>query len=89
MKNHEGKVLISSLVYCKLAILALFTCTSRSIFSSFVYLFLVLFWNLFARSCSVADLHTQHLSWDNDCIAIDMSKHKGDQSGDKIIPKHV
>jgi hypothetical protein len=29
MKNHEGKVPISYLVYCKLAKLALFICTNR------------------------------------------------------------
>lgn len=41
------------------------------------------------RSCSVSSLHTHHISWDNDCLVIDMSKQKGDQAGERITPKHV
>lgn len=89
MKNFEGKVPISFSIYCSLAKVALFASEVRSKFASLVHLFLLLCWNLFSRSCSVADLRTHHFSWDNDCLVVDMSKQKGDQTGDKITPKHV
>ena len=37
----------------------------------------------------MSSLRTHHFSWENDCLVIDMSRHKGDQSGDDIEPKHI
>ena len=89
MKNFEGKVPVSFVIFASLSKLALFAADCRSTFASFVHLFLILCWNLFARSCSVADLRTHHFSWENDCLVIDMSKHKADQAGDQITLKHL
>jgi hypothetical protein len=89
MKNHEGKVPVTVVIYKALAKLALFAATTRTRFSSFVHLFLLLCWNLFSRSCNVAKLRTHHFTWDNDALVIDMSKQKGDQAGDHILPKHI
>lgn len=54
MKNSEGKVAITFKIYLQLARLALFVSQIRSAFSSFVHLYMLLCWNLFARSCSVS-----------------------------------
>jgi hypothetical protein len=89
MKNKEGKLPLSYLQYERLSELALFAADTRAVSSSFTHLFMILCWNLFARSCSVSDLHYHHLSWDNDALIIDMSKHKADQSGERITPKHI
>jgi hypothetical protein len=89
MKNFEGKVPIGTLLYNQLAKRALFASDSRSSFSSFVHSFMILCWNLMARSCSIADLRTHHFHWENDSLVIDMSKQKADQSGEKVTPKHV
>jgi len=89
MKNFEGKVPVSHLLYIQLAELGLKACDNRSPFASLVHAFMVLCWNLFARSCSVADLRTHHFTWENDCMVIDMSRHKADQTGENITPKHV
>jgi len=89
MKNFEGKVPITFSVFSSLAKLALFASAMRSSFASFVHVFMILCWNLFARSCLVSDLRTHHFNWDNDCMVIDMSKHKGDETGEHIQPKHL
>lgn len=89
MKNKEGKLPISYLQYARLCEAALFAVDTRAVSSSFVHPFMILCWNMFARSCSVTDLHYHHLSWDNDALIIDMSKQKADQAGDRITPKHV
>ena len=74
MKQHEGKVSCTYLLYVRLAQLALFATEVRSKFSAFVHVFLVLCWNLFARSISVCELRTHHFSWENDMMVIDLSK---------------
>jgi hypothetical protein len=89
MKNKEGKMPVSQSIYTSLCKLALFAGQARSAFLCFVHLFMILCWNLFARSVSVSDLRTHHFNWENDCLVIDMSKQKGDQSGEKITPKHL
>ena len=89
MKNYEGKVAVTYVIYCALAKVALFAASERTQFSSFVHLYLVLCWNLFSRSCSVSSLRTHHCTWVNDSLVIDMSVQKGDQTGENIKPKHV
>jgi hypothetical protein len=89
MKNFEGKIPITFMHYSVLCRKALFASASRSQFSSYVHAYMILCWNLFARSCSVSDLRTHHFNWENDSLVVDMSKHKADQTGEKITPKHV
>lgn len=55
----------------------------------FAHSFLVLQWNLIARSSTVADTMYEHMSWHNDCLIVSTPKHKGDQEGAKCFPKHV
>jgi hypothetical protein len=89
MKNKEGKLPLSNLQYSRLCELSLFAVVTRAVSSAFVHVFMILCWNLFARSCSVSDLYFHHLSWETDALVIDMSKHKADQTGERITPKHV
>jgi hypothetical protein len=89
MKNFEGKVPVSMMIYSGLSRLALFASRDRSVHSSMVHLFMILCWNLFARSVSVKDLRTYHFNWENDCLVIDMSRMKNDQAGEKVTPKHI
>lgn len=56
---------------------------------AFAHLFLILCWNLMARSLSVGSLMLQHISWENDSLLITTPKHKGDQEGNNCYPKHV
>lgn len=37
----------------------------------------------------MGNLMVQHISWGNDCLKIVLPKHKGDQEGIRIYPKHV
>ena len=55
----------------------------------FAHTFLILAWNLMARSNSVGSLMYQHVSWENDSMVIRLPKHKGDQEGKNSYPKHV
>jgi hypothetical protein len=55
----------------------------------FSWSFLILQWNLMARSASVASIMLQHLSWENDALIVTTPKHKGDQEGAHIFPRHV
>lgn len=89
MKNFEGKVPVAYLIYMQLAKQALFAAEKRTPYSSYVHCFMLLSWNLFARSCSVGDLKLNHFSWQNDSLVIDMSKQKADQTGERIVPKHL
>ncbi len=89
MKAREGKLPLSYLQYERLCELSLFAADTRAVSSSFVHVFMVLCWNLFARSCSVAELYFHHLSWNNDALLIDMSKQKADQTGERMTPKHI
>jgi hypothetical protein len=89
MKNFEGKAPIAFQTYCAICKLALFAATARSIVSAFVHTFMILCWNLFARSISVSQLRMCHLTWSNDALVIDLSRHKADQTGEKITPKHI
>lgn len=89
MKNYEGKVPITLATYSKLCGIALFAAEQRARSASSVHSFMILCWNLFARSNSVAGLRTHHLCWIGDALVVDMSKQKADQTGEKITPKHL
>ncbi len=84
----EGKRHLSFVGYVTLAKYAIKQQESRDS-SMFAHTFLVLCWNLFARSHSVATLMLQHLSWENDSLVVILPKHKGDQEGSRVYPKHV
>ena len=56
---------------------------------TFAHLFLLLCWNLMARSVSVGSIMLQHIMWENDSLLITMPQHKRDQEGNNCYPKHV
>lgn len=89
MKTFEGKVPMSLSLYTQLCQKALFAAEERSRAASGVHCFMILCWNLFSRSNSVAGLRTHHISWAGDALVVDLSKQKADQTGEKITPKHV
>jgi hypothetical protein len=57
--------------------------------SMFAWTFLILAWNLMARSVSVSGIMFDHIQWVNDSLTIVFPKHKGDQDGSNAAPKHV
>lgn len=84
----EGKRAISFSGYHKLAKYSLEKQTSR-LGSFYSHLFIVLSWNLFARSHSIASLMFNHIEWKEDSLLITLPRHKGDQEGIKVYPVHV
>ena len=51
--------------------------------------FLVLQWNLVARSATVSSMMMEHISWEGDSLVITTPKHKGDQEGANCFPRHL
>jgi hypothetical protein len=51
--------------------------------------FLVLQWNLIARSATVAGMMMEHVGWEADALLISTPKHKGDQEGVKCFARHL
>jgi len=45
--------------------------------------------NLIARVCSIGALVTSTMRWKNDCLCITLPRHKGDQTGERTIERHV
>lgn len=88
MAIYEGKRPISAKGYMLLAAFALRSANNR-LGSVYPHIFTILCWNLFARSCNVGSLMLQHISWENDSLKIVLPKHKGDQEGARVYPKHV
>lgn len=57
--------------------------------SIFAHIFVLLCWNLVARSISVSSLMFDHISWSNDALVMVFPTHKGDKEGKDCSPKHV
>jgi hypothetical protein len=57
--------------------------------ATFSHTFLLLCWNLMARSVSVGQLMFSHVSWEHDSLTITIPRHKGDQEGRNVYPRHV
>eukprot|EP01032_Pedospumella_encystans_P016315 gene16315-18618_t len=55
----------------------------------FAHIFVLLCWNLVARSVSVSSLMYNHMCWDGDAMVIVFPSHKGDKEGNVSLPKHV
>ena len=51
--------------------------------------FLVLQWNLLARSATVGGIMMEHVGWEGDALLISTPKHKADQEGAKCFSRHV
>ena len=88
MSMIEGKQPMSFAGYQFLALKALHQQRDMTL-SIFGHLFLVLCWNLMARSASVASLMFDHFGWEQDSLVITFPAHKGVQEGQAAMPKHV
>jgi hypothetical protein len=53
----------------------------------FAWPFLVLQWNLIARSATVSSMMMEHIGWEGDALRISTPKHKGDQEGVKCFAR--
>ena len=51
--------------------------------------YLVLQWNLIARTSSVSTMMMQHVAWEADSLLISIPKHKGDQEGATCFARHL
>jgi hypothetical protein len=51
--------------------------------------YLVLQWNLIARTATVSAMMMEHVSWEGDALLISTPKHKGDQEGVKCFARHL
>ena len=72
-KSEEGKKPMSFEVYklmCRKMI------TSEADDAIFAHLFLVLEWNLMARSNNYKNMHLSHIEWRNDCLVFFFGKSK-------------
>ena len=57
--------------------------------SRYLHVFVILCFSMIARSQTVADLRYDFFSMGTDSIKIKITKHKGDQIGKDIFPKHM
>ena len=55
----------------------------------FAWPFLVLQWNLMARTATVSSIMMEHVGWEEDALLITTPKHKGDQEGAKCFARHL
>jgi hypothetical protein len=55
----------------------------------FAWPFLVLQWNLIARTATVSSMMMEHIGWEGDALLISTPKHKGDQEGVKCFARHL
>ncbi len=88
MKLTEGKQPFTFDTYKLLAGKAIIDPSPLSI-TLYGHPYLVLCWNLMARSCSVALIMYTRITWSNDSLVITLPRHKGDQEGSNAYPKHV
>lgn len=51
--------------------------------------YLLLQWNLIARTATVSTMMMEHVSWEGDALLVSTPKHKGDQEGTKCFSRHV
>ena len=84
---EEGKKAMNIEVY-KLMAKKLFESGNED--AAFAHLYLVLEWNLMARSDNCEKLRLGHIEWRHDCLVFFFGKSKGDQSGElSDTPWHV
>jgi hypothetical protein len=55
----------------------------------FAWPFLILQWNLIARTATVSSMMMEHIGWEGDALLITTPKHKGDQEGVKCFARHL
>ena len=88
MKLQEGKSPISFDGY-RLIVNKALGATADFSLAIFAWVFIVLTWNIMARSCTTSGIMYDHIKWENDSMVIHVPVSKGDQDGAKTSPKHV
>jgi hypothetical protein len=86
MSMSEGRSPMTSQGYQYLAAQSLKQNTDFSLYI-FVHCFLLLCWNLIARSISISDLCYDHISWEEDSLVFKLAKTKNDQEGKHVYPR--
>jgi hypothetical protein len=94
MSIQEGKAPLYFSAYCEICrLLAILKPEGKKNTwheSIFAWSFMILSWNMLARSVSVGKIMLQHIDWAGDCMVINVPKHKGDQSGEGLgMDKHI
>jgi hypothetical protein len=93
MDIREGKQSISQSAFSFLAQYVLKLQPVQHVYSwqmlTFGYTFMVLLWNLCARSVGPASVMHKHISWSQDALIIDAAMSKGNQDGTRTLPKHL
>ena len=87
MPTFEGKYHLTYDGYCLLAT-ALFKMEpfNQMLFG---WPFLILQWNLIARSATVDAMMMEHVAWESDSLLISTPKSKSDQEGAKCFARHL
>lgn len=88
MSMTEGKVPLTFQAYNYLARRAL-AMTADFPLAMFAHLFLLLCWNLIARSVSVSSLMFNHISWEEDAMVFVFPTQKNDKEGKNNTKLHV
>ena len=83
MPVFEGKYHLTFDGYCLLASTLL---VSQMLFG---WPYLVLQWNLIARTATVSGILMEHVGWEGDSLLVSTPKHKGDQEGVKCFSRHL
>jgi hypothetical protein len=87
MPVFEGKYHLTFEGYCVLARLLLTSEPFNQMLFGWPYL--ILQWNLIARTNTVSSMMMEHIGWEADALLISTPKHKGDQEGVKCFARHV
>ncbi|KAF0712005.1 hypothetical protein AaE_012159, partial [Aphanomyces astaci] len=88
LRIMEGKAPMSVAGYRFLAQQAL-QATKDFNLSLTCHAFLLLCWNLMARSITTANLRLEHVTWRGDALVIEYGLAKNDQTGEMSYPRHV
>lgn len=80
--DGEGKLPLTFDGYCFLA--------NNAIKKSIMFHpYLILSWNLMARSKTIANLLWNNIAWSEDCLTVLYEKGKTNQDGENKVPRHV
>ena len=87
MPVFEGKYHLPYDGYCIIAKALLHTEPHNRML--FGWPFLLLQWNLIARSATVSGIMMEHVSWEGDALLVSTPKSKADQEGARVFSRHV
>jgi hypothetical protein len=87
MAVFEGKYHLTFDGYCMLATRLMKSEPFNQML--FGWPFLILQWNLIARTATISSMMMEHIGWEADALLITTPKHKGDQEGVKCFARHI